>query len=223
MIRRRFLLLLAAIPAACASEPKLYTLVEVPGPPREKGPAAVELRDISLAEYLTRTQIVQSSDDVQLKVLTDAQWGERFGPMLTRILVQELTERLPGTTVFAKSGAITGNATSTVDINIQRLDADRSGCVVLMAQIAISGHNATTRSVRLKAPLPSPETPVLVSAMSAATGELADTIAEMLEIPPSETRRETAEIRRLKRKLGRLQSQRDTLQKAVDALSDLPK
>jgi len=104
MIRRRFLLLLAAIPAACASEPKLYTLVEVPGPPREKGPAAVELRDISLAEYLTRTQIVQSSDDVQLKVLTDAQWGERFGPMLTRILVQELTERLPGTTVFAHGG-----------------------------------------------------------------------------------------------------------------------
>ena len=59
MIRRRFLLLLAAIPAACASEPKLYTLVEVPGPPREKGPAAVELRDISLAEYPTRTQIVK--------------------------------------------------------------------------------------------------------------------------------------------------------------------
>jgi hypothetical protein len=45
----------------------------------------------------------------------------------------------------------------------------------------------------------------------------------MLEIPPSETRRETAEIRRLKRRLGRVQSQRDTLQKAVDALSDLPK
>src|SRR5262252_3348054 len=111
MIRRRALLVLAALPAACAAEQKLYTLVDVPGPPREKGPPAVELRDVSLAEYLTRTQIVRSSDDVQLQVLADAQWGERFGAMLTRILVQELSERLPGTAVFAKGGAITGDPT----------------------------------------------------------------------------------------------------------------
>jgi hypothetical protein len=58
--------------------------------------------------------------------------------------------------------------------------------------------------------------------MSAATGQLADTIAEMLEVPPSE-RRETAEIRRLKRRLTHVQTERDTLKKAIDTLSDLQK
>ncbi|HET7881452.1 MAG TPA: PqiC family protein [Acetobacteraceae bacterium] len=223
MVRRRALLILAAAPVGCAPGQKLYTLVDVPGPPRDKGPPAVELRDVSLAEYLTRTQIVRSTDDVQLQVLADAQWGERFSAMLTRILVQELAERLPGTAVFAKGGAISGNPTSSVDINVQRLDADRAGSVVLLAQIAVVGHNASMRTVRLTAPLPSPETPDLITAMSAATGQLADTIAEMLEVPPAETKREATEIRRLKRRLTHVQSERDTLKKAVDTLSDMQK
>ena len=69
--------------------------------------------------------------------------------MLTRILVQDLTERLPGTLVLAWNGAISDSPTSYTDINIQRLDADSSGTVILLAQIAITGRNAGIRSVRL--------------------------------------------------------------------------
>ena len=105
MIRRRVLLMLTAVPAACASpEPALYTLVAVPGTPRAATPRVIELRKIALADYLTRSQIVRSAEQVRLDVLDDASWGEHFDPMLTRILVQDLTERLPGTLVLARNG-----------------------------------------------------------------------------------------------------------------------
>ena len=107
MIRSSVLLMLAAVPAACASrDPALYTLVALPGTTRAGAPRVIELRKIALADYLSRSQIVRSSGDVRLDVVDDASWGERFDPMVTRILVQELTERLPGTTVLARNGAI---------------------------------------------------------------------------------------------------------------------
>ena len=231
MNRRRVLLMLAAVPAACASpDPALYTLVAVPGTQRSGTQRVIELRKIALADYLTRMQIVRSSGDVRLDVLDDASWGERFDPMLTRILVQNLTERLPGTLVLARNGAIVDSPTSYIDINIQRLDADRSGTVILLAQIAITGRNAGMRSVRVAAPSQSSDTADLVSAMSTVTAQLADAIAEMFDVVPAavakpkpKPKRDDSEVRRLKKRLGHMQEQRDTLKKAVDSLSGVPK
>ncbi|HTW72446.1 MAG TPA: hypothetical protein VME47_21385, partial [Acetobacteraceae bacterium] len=68
--RRRVLGLLALLPAACTSpNPNLYTLAVVPGATRAGAPGRVELRLISLAHYLDRTQIVRSSEDYRLDVL----------------------------------------------------------------------------------------------------------------------------------------------------------
>ena len=125
MLRRRLLLLLAAAPVGCASpSPTLYVLAPLPGTPQPGGPRTVELREIGLARYLERPQIVRSSEGYRLDVLSNEWWGEPLGAMLGRVLVQELTQRLPGSTVFAESGAISANAVSTVAVNIQRLDAD---------------------------------------------------------------------------------------------------
>ncbi len=61
MIRRSVLLMLAAVPAACASrDPTLYTLVALPGTTHAGTPRVIELRKIALADYLTRAQIVRS-------------------------------------------------------------------------------------------------------------------------------------------------------------------
>ena len=97
-----------------------------------------------------------------------------------RILVQELTERLPGSTVFAENSAITVTADATIAINVQRLDTDSSGAVILLAQVAITGRNAAARSIRLSVMPPSPGTSGLVSAMSTATAQLADIAAGMV-------------------------------------------
>lgn len=191
MLRRRLLLLLAAAPAGCSSpSPTLYVLAPLPGAAtlggsqpgtsRSGAPATVELREIGLARYLERSQIVRSSEGYRLDVLSNDWWGEPLGAMLGRVLVQELTQRLPGSTVFAESGAITVNPVATVAVNIQRLDADATGTAVLIAQVEVSGRAAATRDIHLTVAPPAPGTAGLVEAMSQTIAQLANTIAGML-------------------------------------------
>ena len=186
MLRRRLLLLLATAPAGCASpNPVLYVLAPQPDPnisgtSPPGTPATVELREIGLARYLERPQIVRSSEGFRLDVLSNEWWGEPLGAMLNRVLVQELTQRLPGSTVFAESGAITVTPAATVAVNIQRLDADATGAVVLIAQVEVSSKSTATRNVHLTVSPPSPGTAGLVDAMSQAIAQLANAIAAML-------------------------------------------
>jgi uncharacterized lipoprotein YmbA len=179
--RRRVLWLLAALPAACASpNPALYTLAVVPGPTHPVAPPRIELREIALAHYLERSQIVRSSEDYRLDVLGNDWWGEPLDAMLSRVLVQELSQRLPSCSVFAENGAITTTPDASVEVNVQRFDEDHSGALVLLAQVAVAGRTTVTRNLRFSVPPPSPGTAGLVGAMSTAVGQLADTIAAML-------------------------------------------
>jgi len=182
MLRRRLLLLLAAAPAGCASpNPILYVLAPQPGTDTPGAPRTVELREVGLARYLDRSQIVRSSEGYRLDVLSNEWWGEPLGNMLSRVLVQELTQRLPGSTVYGENGSISATAAATVAINVQRLDEDAAGAVVLIAQVAVaSGRDSATQTVRYSVPPSGTGTAALVSAMSAAVGQLADTVAGMV-------------------------------------------
>lgn len=183
MLSRRLLIgLLALAPAACLSpNPSLYTLAVVPGAEHAGAPRVIELRAIAVAHYLERSQIVRSSENLRLDVIGSDWWGEPLDAMLGRVLSEELTQRLPGSTVYGENGAISGDAAATVAINVQRLDADASGAVVLIAQVAVSSRRASvTRTVRYAVAPTSTGTPGLVDAMSNAVGQLADTVAAMV-------------------------------------------
>jgi hypothetical protein len=187
--RRRALLLLAGLPVACTSpNPALYTLAIVPGMTHPAAAPRIELREIALAHYLERSQIVRSSEDFRLDVLGNDWWGEPLDAMLSRVLVQELSQRLPRSTVFAENGAITATPDASVELNIQRFDEDHSGALVLVAQVAVTGRATLTRNVRFSVAPPSAGTAGLVGAMSTAVGELADAIADLLTSPASRER-----------------------------------
>jgi uncharacterized protein len=189
---RRLLLLAAplaaaALPAACGSpSPTLYALRPVAGEARAGGPRVVQLRPIGLARYLDRQQIVRSAEDYRLDVAANDWWGEPLGAMLTRVLVEELSQRLPGTTVLDEDGAITVDADLTVEINLRRLDASRTGEVVLAAQVAVAAARRSprrppaTRAFGTSVPQASPDLNGFVAAASAAVGRLADAIADLL-------------------------------------------
>jgi uncharacterized lipoprotein YmbA len=179
--RRLALLALATLPAACSSpNPTLYVLAPVPGAVHTGGPRIVQLRAISIPHYLERSQIVRSSEGYRMDVLSNEWWGEPLDAMMGRILVQELSQRLPGGTVYGDSGAISMPANATVEINLQRLDLDRDGAVLLVAQIAVDGKRTASRGVTFTERPADATTGALVAAMSAATALLADTVAEML-------------------------------------------
>jgi uncharacterized lipoprotein YmbA len=179
--RRGGLLALAAVLASCSSpNPKLYILAMLPGKTLRGAPSAVDLRAIAIARYLERSQIVRTSEGYRLDVLSNEWWGEPLDTMMGRVLVQELDQRLPGSTVYSDSGAISTPADATVEINLQRFDLDRDGDVLLAAQIAVEGKRSASRAVALKERPEDGSTQALVAAMSVAVAQLADTIAEML-------------------------------------------
>jgi uncharacterized lipoprotein YmbA len=185
---RRFIiasLAAAALPAACGSpNPTLYAIQPVVGVARAGGPRVVQLRPIGLARYLDRQQIVRSAEDYRLDVAANDWWGEPLGAMLTRVLVEELSQRLPGSTVIDEEGAITVDADVTVEINLRRLDASRAGEVILAAQVAVARRNPrrspATRAFSTSVLQVSPDLNGFVAAASAAAGRLADAIAELV-------------------------------------------
>lgn len=186
-LRRRLFLSSAgmAVLAACAStNPTLYTLAPVPGAPHPGAPPVVVLREISLARYLERPQIVRSSASYQLDVMVNDWWGEPLGAMLGRILVEELSQRLPGSVVLSELGAVGNRPDATVELNALRLDAERTGTVVLRAQLGVSRADRrrapTAEAIEVKAEPPSDGVAGEVAAMSDAVGKLADRIAAAL-------------------------------------------
>jgi uncharacterized lipoprotein YmbA len=171
--------------AGCASpEPKLYTIAAVHGSVVSGTPKVVLLRQIALAGFLDRQQIVRSSENYRLDVMANDWWGEPLGAMLGRVLVDELSQRLPGSSVYAESGAVSVSPDASVELNVQRLDADAAGNVVLAAQAAVVFERRrsapVTRSFRVVVPQPTADVPGEVAAISTAVGQLADGLATML-------------------------------------------
>jgi uncharacterized lipoprotein YmbA len=174
--------------AACSSpDPVLYTIATASGAAQIGGPRVVLVQQIAVAHFLERSQIVRSSENYRLDVMSNDWWGEPLAAMLNRVLVEELGQRLPGSTVIADNGAVSARPDATVEVNIQRLDEDAAGRLVLQAQVAVRATGRTEpelRSFRFVVAPPAPGVPGEVAAISAAVGRLADGVAPLLTIFP---------------------------------------
>ena len=181
--RRAALGFVAAFAACSSPNPVLYTIAPVQGRVLSGTPKVVALQQISTAHYLERSQIVASSENYRLDVMSNDWWGEPLGAMLSRVLVEELGQRLPQSTVIAESGAVTASPDATIELNIQRLDEDASGNLILQAQASVDFRARgapALRSFRFTVPPPAPGVPGEVTAISTAVGQLADGLASML-------------------------------------------
>jgi uncharacterized protein len=203
VLRRRALLAALAL-AGCASPPaNLYTLAVEPGPTTPGGPATVRISPIGLAGYLDRNVIVLSDLGYRLNLAGNDFWAQSLSAMIGGVLAQELTQRLPGSTVYTEAGAITAEPDAVVEVNVQRFNADASGTVTLTAQVAVQRSRGSqplaTRVVSYSVKPTGSGTGELVAAMSRALSELADEIAGMLAqsaAAPKPPRRRPARARR---------------------------
>ncbi len=178
-------LAMVALLAACRSaEPVLYALLPAPGTTRWGGPRNVAVREVSLARYLDRAQIVRSVAEYRLAVSGNDWWGESLNTMMTRVLVENLAQRLPGSNVFGTGGAISVSPEATVEVNLQRLGQTDPQTLVMTAQLAVSFREARRRDVArtetLTAPVNGVEVSAFVAAASTAAGQLADAVAAIL-------------------------------------------
>ncbi len=180
--------LLALLPGCSSPNPVLFTVASQDGRVQTGAPAVILLQRIGLARYLERTQIVASAENYKLDVRANDWWGEPLGAMLSRILVEELGQRLPGSTLLSEDGAVSSRPDATIELNLRRLDKDATGMLVLQAQAAIDfrGRDAPVlQNFRISVPPPSPGIPGEVAAISSAVGQLADGLAAMLTAGPA--------------------------------------
>jgi hypothetical protein len=99
------------------------------------------------------------------------------------VLIEELGQHLPQSTVIGESGAVSASPDATIKLNVQRLVEDGFGNLVLQAQASVSfkGRPASVlRSFRFLATPPQAGTPGEVNAISTAFGQLADGLASVL-------------------------------------------
>lgn len=185
--RRHFLALaVPVVAAACGSSPNpsLYILTIKPGPVLQGGPPVVQLREIGLARYLDRREIVRSSDGNRLDVAYNDWWGESLGAMLARVLVVGLSQRLPGSSIYNETGAIATDPNAILAVNIQRLDVDQTGTLQLLAQASVEFNRprkSATRTFTISRPVPAATIAGHVAAASDAVGELTDGLAVLLQ------------------------------------------
>ena len=86
-------------------------------------------------------------------------------------------------TVFSESGAVSASPDATLELNVQRLDEDASGNLVLQAQASVDFKRRSgpvLRSFRFVVPPPSADIQGEVTAISFAISQLADGLASVL-------------------------------------------
>lgn len=101
-------LVVAALAAGCASSPPpaLFTLVPQPGPVLDTPVGAVAVRNVEIAKYLDRPQIVRFRTSYEIMVSDFERWDEALNSMATRVLVEDLSLRLPAGTVTVAASTV---------------------------------------------------------------------------------------------------------------------
>jgi uncharacterized lipoprotein YmbA len=172
------------VAASCASpDPKLYTIAPVPGSELSGGPKVIAVHTVGVAQYLQRSPIVQSSADYRVVLRANSWWGEPVDAMLGRVLAEDLTQRLPQSTIYTPASTVASSPDATVELEVQRLDLDGDGNLILIAQGSVtlkSRASPDTRRFRIAQPPPSPGVEGQVAATSTVLAQVADRLAAML-------------------------------------------
>jgi uncharacterized protein len=174
------LLLLPSFGACSATPaPKLYVLAPRPASPLNRPAATIAVKPVDIAKYLDRTQIVRRTGPYQLEALEFDRWGEGLSEMVTRVLIENLSQRLPGSQVRAAAGPFTlPSPELTIEVNIDTFDADAEGAVTLVAQWVVHRGKADQfRSQEIRVMAASRDPAGQVAGMSDALGQLSSQIA----------------------------------------------
>jgi uncharacterized lipoprotein YmbA len=184
MRRRGVLCGLAVLALAGCSAPATdYRLAVAAGPPAGQAAMVVAVRSVSVPGYLDQDGIGKAGGKYEFSSYPNDVWAEPLADMLQGVMVQELSQRLPGATVLPDGGAIGAPADVVVEVNVLRFDPDAAGTVILDAQIAVrrGAGNKVWRTVDFMRQAPGGDSALaIVAAMSALWGQAADETALLL-------------------------------------------
>ncbi len=185
-LRSPCLALAMALPlaiAACSSTPPPSVFTLVPVPPATTAPLsnlALSVQQADIPRYLDRPQIVRYNATYQLEVAESARWGEPFGAMVTRVLVQDLSRRLPGAQVFRAAESASVPARLSLEITFNAFEANPANQIVLNARWVVrrgeNGDVLTSDATEIVTQPADPTLPGMAASMSQALAQLSDLI-----------------------------------------------
>jgi uncharacterized lipoprotein YmbA len=168
--------------AACghSSQPTLYTLSARDGSARADVTGVLELRTPSVAGYLDRHELVLQVASQRLELARDAEWAEPLDAMIARVLVRNLSQRLPQARITLDSGHARAEPQLRVELDVRRFELDAQGQLVLDGLVALRAPTGAPAllPIALARPLASHRADALVQGMSELLGELAERIAQ---------------------------------------------
>jgi uncharacterized lipoprotein YmbA len=157
----------------------------------EVGGSAIEVRPVSVPDYLDSTDILVREGQNELKPLSSGAWGERLSIGLTRAMGAALKQRLPGNRVMLTP--MPGQPTRQVLIDVEGFDVYPDGRCALTAQWTVLGKNrqpaGASRRGTFNAPAsrsrdPATDAAAIVAAMTRAVDQLADSVAATVKAAP---------------------------------------
>jgi uncharacterized lipoprotein YmbA len=177
------LLLLPCFGACSATPaPTLCVLAPRPAPPLNRPAATIAVKPVEIPKYLDRTQIVRRTGPYELEALEFDRWGEGLSEMVIRVLIENLCQRLPSSQVRAAAVPFTlPSPELTIEVNVDKFDADAEGAVTLVAQwVVYRGRDDQLRSEEIRIATTSRDPAGQVAGMGDALGQLSSQIAARL-------------------------------------------
>jgi uncharacterized lipoprotein YmbA len=183
--------LLILMGCSSGSPPTTYVLNTpadaVEGVAAETGRPVVELRTVSLPDYLDTTDIFVRDGSNELKSSQTGHWGERLSVGIADALIASLTRHLPA--VRVTHAPLADEASRQLRVDVEAFDMRPDGHCVLTARWTVLGDDRRTVEAAERGTFVTlvPGTAEkltdasIVSAMAAAVERLADRIANTLD------------------------------------------
>ncbi len=186
---RSAILALVLVVAACVPPQKpisYYNLAVLGG--EKKGDARtarlrIQVREVSLPQYLDRSQIVVRTSLNRYTVSDSHTWLEQLPAAVARVLAEDIGARLGTPSVYTPSQMVPYKLDYLVDVDIFRLEPVADGAVELDARWHLfrgTSRVVDSRRLRLRIPVTAGEYEAYVAGMSDALARLADDIAEAI-------------------------------------------
>lgn len=182
MIRNPVPVVLLLFLAACGSpNPDFYALYPEPGRAAPGVALQIELRRPGLPGYLDRPNLVRRADTGRLDISGTERWGTSLGEMVGATFADNLTQRLPESSVYTEAGAISAEPDVVIELELQRFERMPGGEIRLDAQVALHFPGSPDASFlnryELQREAESGGAEDVVAAMSSLLAQLAEEVA----------------------------------------------
>ncbi|SAL06443.1 lipoprotein [Caballeronia arationis] len=127
MMRSLLLTAVLVTMSGCASSPqaKFYTLSAVPPSARAETatPVGIALDSVTVPDLVDRPQFVVRIDATQVKIDEYARWAEPLKSQISRVLVADLAQSVPGALVSSSSQWVGAVHTYHVSVDVQSFES----------------------------------------------------------------------------------------------------